>query len=99
MNCTSTKGSGIYVDDSSAVLNNTIFDYMYAESGAAIFALNDAVLDIKHSRFKHSSVAIGGIITFSESTLNMNASTIDEFIGGAIAGEASKNLQLLNMTI
>ena len=51
-NCTSeSSGSGIYVDDSYVVMNNTIMEDMTAEKsvGAAIFAFNHALIDISHS--------------------------------------------------
>ena len=46
ISCTSAKGSGIYVENSVVYLNNTTFQDLTAVSGAAIVALNEAVLDI-----------------------------------------------------
>ena len=63
VNCTSiSNGSGIYADDSYLVMNNTILQDMNAESGAAIFALNDADIHISHSQFIKCRSTTGGLI-------------------------------------
>ena len=53
-------------------MNNTIFQDMKAENGAAIFALNDAVVTVSHSKFRECNTTIsGGLITLAESNLKM----------------------------
>ena len=71
---------------------------MHAEIGAAIFALNDAILYVTQSKFMHNSVNTEGIITISESSLDIQSSILDEFIGSAITGYIS-NMELLDVKI
>ena len=98
ISCTSAKGSGIYVENSVVYLNNTTFQDLTAESGAAIVALNEAVLDIQNSKFMHNSVITDGVIILSESSIAIHSSILDEFIGGAITG-ISSTMELLDLTI
>ena len=68
---------------------------MTAESGAAIFALNQADLDISHSQFTRcNSTNDGGIIKLDSSNISMISSTIDQFNGGAIHCEYGEYIEL-----
>ena len=58
-------------------MNNTLFQDMISDSGAAIFALNNANLDISQSQFINNSVTKDGIITFTQSNMTMWSSSFD----------------------
>ena len=58
-------------------MNNTFFHDMIADSGAAIFAWNNANLDISQSQFIYNSVTKDGIITFTQSNMTMRSSSFD----------------------
>ena len=71
---------------------------MAGESGTAIFALNNANLDIYNSNYINNSATNGGLITISESSISLRTSTIDQFSGSAIEGDTS-SFELTDVTI
>ena len=74
-------------------------DMTAEKSGAAIFALNDAKLDISNSMFLKCNSTTGGLIDLSnESNLTMSSSTVDEFTGSAILGDTA-NIELVDVSI
>ena len=62
---------------------------MNSESGAAILAINNAVLNITKSQFLQNSATRDGVIAITESNLIIQSSTIEQCNGGAVFGDAS----------
>ena len=80
-------------------MNNTIMQDMNAESGAAIFALNNADLHISNSQFLKCNSTTGGLIDLqNQSNIAMLSSVIEEFIGSAIVGD-TVNIELKDVDI
>ena len=67
---------------------------MKGQRGSAIFAMDNAFLNISHTDFINNNVETKGIITLSESHLIMQSCILDKSFGSAIAGDVVKNIEL-----
>ena len=100
-NCDSRgTAAGIIVEaEGELVLSNTVFESMTARTSSAIY-LDDATLDVSHSRFIHCSSEIsGGLISLVNSHLIMDQSILDQFTGSAITGADKSTIEMLDVTI
>ena len=89
VNCTSiSSGAGIFSDEGHVSIDNISMSDMNAKSGAAIYAINDADLDISNSQFLKCNVSSEGLIDLqNNSNLTMHTSIVDDYVGSAIVGD------------
>ena len=98
-NCISSSGSAVYADNSYIVIQNTVLENMQADTGAAIFALNDVLLQIYNTQILKCKSPAGGLITLTNnSNITMHSSTVDDFEGSAIVGDAA-DIELYDVNI
>ena len=56
-------------------------------------------MNISHTEFINHNVETKGVITLSESILNMKSCIIDKSYGSAISGDAASNIEISSSAI